>query len=119
MFFGKYSPTNDRGLNFDKMPAMIGGLIIGSLLSIILFGAIAILISAIAGKVVIMIGTIGIAIVINVLYSILPVVTTMPDDYVRDNFSISLNTHRYVGLDGKMHDAVNASHVRKDGEPNQ
>jgi hypothetical protein len=111
LFFGRYSANNLDGIDYSLLPGMVGGLILAGFITILLFGAIAILISAFAGKVAIMITTIGIAIIINVLQQVLPFAATTPSSYVKSNYSMELMTHRPVSTDGKMHNSFNAEHV--------
>jgi ABC-type transport system involved in multi-copper enzyme maturation permease subunit len=111
LFFGKYSPTHLDGIDYSVLPGMIGGLVLAGVITILLFGAVAILISAFAGKVVIMITTIGIAIIIYILQQVLPFAATTPSSYIKNNYSMELKTHRAVGTDGKMHNSFNAEHV--------
>jgi hypothetical protein len=98
-------------MDYTLLPSMIGGLMLGGMVTILLFGAISILISAFAGKVAIMITTIGLAIIINVLQQVLPYASTTATSYVKNEYSMDLLSHRYVGTDGALHDTFHAKNV--------
>jgi hypothetical protein len=88
------------------------GLFLGTIIIALFFGAIAILISTIATKVIIIISTVGVGIVFNVIYMLVPILSITPSQYILDKYSVGLISNRYIGLDGQMHDIVASDHVR-------
>jgi ABC-type transport system involved in multi-copper enzyme maturation permease subunit len=113
MFFGKFDPiTNPLGMDFSQLRSMETGLLLGCLVICLFFGGVAILISVIAPKVIIMISTIGLAILFNLVYMLAPILSVTSSDYLSDKYSVGLGSVSYMGIDGEMHDSVFANHVR-------
>ncbi|MDR1991317.1 MAG: ABC transporter permease [Mycoplasmataceae bacterium] len=111
--FGKFNlASNPNGINMSELTEMLLGLLMGTLIVCLLFGAIAILLSVISGKIIIMVSTIGVAVIFNIIYMLVPILSITPNKYVINQYSIYLNSMNYVGIDGKMHTGVYANNVR-------
>jgi hypothetical protein len=80
--FGEKSDHHINGVDFNSLGATIASFCFGCVICSLFFGAIAILISLVSSKVTILIGTIGLSLVINVLYLIMPIMATDINDYV-------------------------------------
>jgi hypothetical protein len=109
--FGHASTINPEGIDFAKVPRMELSFFLGSLIIILIFGSIAILISIASGKIGILVGTIGIAITINVLYLVAPAISKSQAQYLSSTYSVNMNSYRGLTMNGEMHNAVNASYV--------
>jgi hypothetical protein len=123
LFFGKQSIKNVTGVDYVVLGKDIFSLFVGSTIVILFFGAIAILISAISGKIGIMVTTIGISVGINIIYTVMPLIATSSNSYLDKKYSISLNSHRYATVgdsnnlyDGRFVNTISASHIA--GEDN-
>jgi hypothetical protein len=69
------------------------------------------MISILSGKIAILVGTIGFAIVINVLYLVAPAISKSQAQYLSDKYDIKLNSYRYLSVNNEIYNAVNASYV--------
>jgi hypothetical protein len=112
--FGRVSATNPHGIDFSQVPKMESSFFLGSFIIILIFGSIAILISLASGKIGILVGTIGIAITINVLYLVAPAVSKSQAQYLSNTYSVKMQSYRGLTMDGEMRNAVNASYVNED-----
>jgi ABC-type transport system involved in multi-copper enzyme maturation permease subunit len=112
-FFGQYDLVkNPNGITPSNVFEIEMGILLATLIIFLFFGSIGILISTVAGKISIMVTTIGIAIVFNLLYTIMPIIAKTPESYVRDKYAVTLASKRYPDQNGVFHDVVNASHVK-------
>jgi hypothetical protein len=120
LFFGKYDIVkNPDGVAYKDLLNMELGLFLATTIIALFFGSIAILISTVASKVIIMITTIGTAIIFNIIYMLVPILSVTPDDYVNDKYSVGLISNRYMGIDGTMHDVVTSDHIRRSDNPDE
>ncbi|MDR0739379.1 MAG: ABC transporter permease [Mycoplasmataceae bacterium] len=112
-FFGEYDPMkNPNGVVYKDVLNIELGILLGNIVACLFFGSIAILVSVISGKIPIMVTTIGIAIVFNLINMVLPVTIKTPNKYISDQYSISMDSTRYIDVNGNFHDATNAAYVK-------
>ncbi|GHU47749.1 hypothetical protein FACS1894218_2840 [Bacilli bacterium] len=104
--FGDKSATNTSGIDFAMVPKMGGGLFIGGFIVILFFGGIAIIVNGVFNKVGILIITIGIGILMLIISTVAPLITTTPADYVSKKYGTDMESSRYVDLDGNYHNDV-------------
>lgn len=114
--FGQKNNHHINGVDFNNLGATIASFCFGCIICSLFFGAIAILISLISGKVTILIGTIGLSLVINVLYLIMPIMATDINDYVGNKYGNGFNSVYYFSAkDYKQHTGVTMNFINDNG----
>jgi hypothetical protein len=104
--FGQKSATNSNGIDFSIVPKMEGGLFVGGVVTILLFGGVAIIVNGVFNKIGILIITIGIAIIMNIVTTIVPFIATTPQKYISKKYGTEMNSSRYIDLEGNYHNTV-------------
>ncbi|GHU33427.1 hypothetical protein FACS1894166_08850 [Bacilli bacterium] len=116
--FGRKTATHTNGVDFATIPKMEGGLFLGGLVIILLFGGIAIIVNGVFNKIGILIITIGIAVVLNIINTVIPFIATTPDKYISRVYKNEMDSSRYIDVDGKFHNAVYALNNYTDSSNN-
>jgi ABC-2 type transport system permease protein len=100
--------------SFADFPKTVGKFFLGSIISSMLFGAIAILIGCFRTKVVILCSTIGLGVVLNVMNTILPLISNSPISYLKDKYGYKTQSVILVDKDGEERSYVAIKDLQKD-----
>lgn len=91
--FGLYSSTNPTGIRPEHYKSLLLSVLVGSLISFVLFGSIAIFISLKGPIVTTMIATSGIAILLSIFNLLISRFTPTPRTKLSNDFGLSINTY--------------------------
>lgn len=93
--WGQQTIFNPTGVTNDQFYSLFLSLLIGNVICMAIFGSIAILLSMISGKIMIMVGTISISIVLALFNFLIPTIAKSPVKTLSDDYGLNIYTRFY------------------------
>ena len=104
MCFGKYDPvTNAAGMMFDKMPALIGSICLGTIIVSLIYDSFGILVSMVGNKVQILVAIITTTIVLTVYNTISDFILTPLNAKMESKIGSKLTSFKAIDSEGNSY----------------